>query len=227
MTPGEGCESIRAHLARGAPWDACDAFRTAIAINPDDAELLYWGALAHARAGAGSRAHALLDQAQASPHSSSRLADILSLRGRLWKDAFARASEPAAALAKRARDEYLAAYAQAQDPYPGINPATLSMLLGEADAARQLATEIAARLPAPTASTTGWDHATAGETALLLGAFDRARERYAAARALAAHDAGTIATMRRQVILLARVIPRAAGCSKCCPPPTCWPSPAT
>jgi Tetratricopeptide Repeats-Sensor/Adenylate and Guanylate cyclase catalytic domain len=212
MTPGEACESIRAHLARGAPWDACDAFREAIAITPDDAELLYWGALAHARAGAGSRAHALLDQAQASPHSSSRLADILSLRGRLWKDAFARASEPAAAaaLAKRARDEYLAAYVQAQDPYPGINAATLSMLLGEADAARQLATAIAARLPAPTGSTTGWDHATAGETALLLGAFDRARERYAAARALTAHDAGAIATMRRQVILLARVIPRAA-----------------
>ncbi len=212
MTPGEACDSIRAHLARGAPWDACDAFREAIAINPDDAELLYWGALSHARAGAGSRAHALLDQAQASPHSSSRLTDILSLRGRLWKDAFARASDSAAAvaLAKRARDEYLAAYAQAQDPYPGINAATLSMLLGEAGAARQLATEIAARMPAPTGSTTGWDHATAGETALLLGAFDRARERYAAARALAAHDAGTIATMRRQVILLARVIPRAA-----------------
>jgi hypothetical protein len=212
MTPGEACESIRADLARGAPWEACDVFRQAIAAHPGDAELLYWGALAHARAGAGARAHALLDEAQGSPQAASRLADILSLRGRLWKDAFARALEPAVAteIAKRARDEYLAAYALARDPYPGINAATLSMLLGDGDDARRLATEIAARLPPPSGSSTSWDHATAGETALLLGAFDRARERYAAACALAAQDAGTIATMRRQVALLARVLPRAS-----------------
>src|SRR3989454_3836162 len=148
MTPGETCESIRAHLARGAPWEACDAFREAVATHPGDAELLYWGALAHARAGAGNRAHALLDEAQKSPQSSSRLADILSLRGRLWKDAFARAPEhPAAtATAQRAQDEYLAAYALARDPYPGVNAATLSMLLGDRDAARGLAREVAGRL---------------------------------------------------------------------------------
>jgi len=211
MTPGEACASIRAHLARGAPWDACDAFREATATQPADAELLYWGALAHARAGASSRAQALLDEAQAAPQASSRLSDILSLRGRLWKDAFARAPESAtaSALAKRARDQYLAAYAQARDPYPGVNAATLSMLLSETSAARELATDIASRLPTPSASTTCWDHATAGETALLLGAYDDARERYFAAHALAAKDAGTIATMRRQVVLLARVLPRA------------------
>jgi tetratricopeptide repeat protein/adenylate/guanylate cyclase family protein len=212
MTPGEARDSIRTHLARGAPWDACDAFREAIANHPDDAELLYWGALAHARAGAGSRAHALLDEAQQSPQSFSRLPDILSLRGRLWKDAFGRAPEraDATAVAQRARDEYLAAYALARDPYPGVNAATLSMLLGDGDEARTLANEIAGRLAAQAEVATCWDHATVGETALLLGAFDRARESYAAARALAAHDAGTIATMRRQVTLLTRVIPRAS-----------------
>ena len=46
------CERIRKHLDRGAPWDACDAFREAVEANPDNAELLYWGALAHARSGA-------------------------------------------------------------------------------------------------------------------------------------------------------------------------------
>jgi hypothetical protein len=220
MTPGEASESIRAHLARGAPWDACDAFREAIADHPGDAELLYWGALAHARAGAGNRAHALLDEAQKAPQSSSRLADILSLRGRLWKDAFNRVPERSAAtaVAERARDEYLAAYALARDPYPGVNAATLSTLLGDREVARTLATEIAGRLAAPSQSSTCWDHATAGEVALLLGAFDRARESYAAAYALAANDAGTIATMRRQVNLLARVIPRAAEVLEVLPP---------
>ena len=213
MTPGETCDSIRSHLARGAPWEACDAFREAIANHPEDAELLYWGALAHARAGAGSRAHALLDEAQKSPRSSSRLADILSLRGRLWKDAFARAPEhPSAAIAaQRARGEYLAAYALAHDPFPGINAATLSMLLGDRDAARALANEITGRLATRSESATCWDHATAGEAALLLGELDRARESYAAAGARAGRDAGTIATMRRQVHLLADVIPHARG----------------
>ncbi|HEY2968299.1 MAG TPA: adenylate/guanylate cyclase domain-containing protein [Casimicrobiaceae bacterium] len=208
----DACKRIRRHLELGAPWEACDAFREAIATHPGDAELLYWGALAHARAGAGNRAHVLLDDAQKSPQSSSRLADILSLRGRLWKDAFACDPEhPAAtAAAQRARDEYLAAYALARDPYPGVNAATLSMLLGDRDAAKGLASEVADRLAAQSQSATCWDHATAGEAALLLGAFDRARERYGAACALAAHDAGTIATMRRQVTLLSRVMPRAS-----------------
>src|SRR5258706_339722 len=145
MTPGEACESIRAHLARGAPWDACDTFRDAFANDPGNAELLYWGALAHARAGAGSRAHALLDEAQKSPRSSAVSADILSLRGRLWKDAYGRAPERAAATAvgQRARDEYLAAFTLARDPYPGVNAATLSMLLGDRDAARALRERLA------------------------------------------------------------------------------------
>ncbi len=59
-----GIGEIRAHLDRGAPWDACDAFRGAIGERPNDGELLYWGALAHARAGAAQVAHALLDKAQ-------------------------------------------------------------------------------------------------------------------------------------------------------------------
>src|SRR5512143_1800051 len=80
-------EAVRRHLEGGAPWDACDAFREGIAAHPEDAELLYWGALAHARAGAVHHARTLLDQAQARPESAARLADILSLRGRLWKDA--------------------------------------------------------------------------------------------------------------------------------------------
>ena len=63
--PRDACARIRGHLAQGAPWAGCDAFRDAVAQHPDDAELLYCGALAHARAGATSEAHALLDRAQA------------------------------------------------------------------------------------------------------------------------------------------------------------------
>lgn len=210
----DACRRIRKHLDQGAPWDACDAFREAIARAPGDAELLYWGALAHARSGAKHQAHALLDQAQAAAADPSHLlGEILSLRGRLWKDDLSRAPDKpgATATAERARKEYLAAYALERDPYPGINAATLSLLLGDREAAQALAREIRLRLASQMPPHTCWDHATEGEALLLLGEFERARECYAAARAAAPRDAGTVATMRRQVKLLARVLPEAAG----------------
>jgi tetratricopeptide (TPR) repeat protein len=206
------CARIRRHLEQGAPWDACDAFREARAVFPEDADLLYLGALAHARAGATVRARALLEDAhRVGAADPVRLADILSLRGRLSKDELHRISDAneGRALAKRARDDYLAAFAIAQDPYPGVNAATLSLLLGERAAAEALAQQIVARL-AQVAPFGCWDHATMGEALLVLGQFDRAAQSYAAAYAQIAGDAGSVATMRRQLRLLARAIPESA-----------------
>jgi class 3 adenylate cyclase len=213
IATADACERIRRYLDHGAPWDACDAFREEIAQSRRDAALLYWGALAHARAGATSEAHALLDQAQAAAgDASERLADILSLRGRLWKDAFHRAPESpgATAIAERARKEYLAAYGLQRDPYPGINAATLSLLLGDRAAAQALAREIVVRLAAQASPRTCWDHATAGEAQLILGQLHEARRCYAEAYRNASGDTGSVATMRRQVRLLSRVVPEAA-----------------
>ena len=207
---GEACARIRRHLEQGAPWDACDAFREAIEARPGDAELLYWGALAHARSGAIHAAHALLERSQAASPSADRLSDILSLRGRLWKDAYHRAPDSAGAitLAERARKEYLAAYALRHDPFPGINAATLSWILSDRTDAQRLAKEVVMRLAAHKPRNF-WDVATAGEAELLLGRFEQARQSYAAAYLSAAGDAGSVATMRRQVALLARTLPEA------------------
>ena len=217
------CDRIRTFLKQGAPWDACDAFRSATGAYAESAELLYYGALAHARAGATREAHTLLDRAQPlvgyDPHL---LTEILSLRGRLWKDRLHRAQESKASLesASRARSEYLAAYALERDPYPGVNAATLSLLLGDAKAARTLAREVTAQLALPRASLTCWDHATLGEAQLLLGDIGRAREGYAAAHAGAPEDAGNIASMRRQIRLIARVMPEAIDLLPVLPAPT-------
>lgn len=205
---------IRKHLDHGAPWDACDAFREAQGDAPGDADLLYWGALAYARAGATRRALSLLDQALAAPSpGDTPLDEILSLRGRLWKDRFHRARDAAgqAEFARRARDEYMAAYeVRRENTYPGINAASLSLILGEAARAQALAREVLATLAASAQSMSLWDHATAGEAHLLLGQDALARQRYAQAYALAADDAGSVATMRRQVNLLMPVLPAAA-----------------
>ena len=216
----EACARIRDHLAHGAPWDACDAFRGASSANPDHPELLYCGALAHARAGATHEAHALLDRAQeGAPPAPQLLVEILSLRGRLWKDRLHlhRDAADAAAIAERGRREYMTAYALRRDPYPGINAATLSMILGDRAKARRLAREIADALTAQTATRTCWDYATAGEAQLLLGQYDAARRSYAVAATHAAGDAGSVATMRRQVTLLAGVIPEAVDALKVLP----------
>lgn len=233
LASAETCEGIRRHLEHGAPWDACDAFREAVEQHASDAEILYWGALAHARAGAVGEAHALLNRAQAASDAPARIADILSLRGRLWKDGVHRALEASGAagttdatgpsgateMMERARREYLAAYAVARDPFPGINAATLSLLLGERAAAQALAQEILARLAALPTPRTMWDEATAGEAQLLLGRFVEARQSYAEAYAHAADNAGNVATMRRQLSLLSHAIPEAAAVLRLLPAP--------
>ena len=213
--PGEASadarERILKHLEQGAPWDACDAFREATETHTPDADLLYWGALAHARSGATHAAHALLDRAQESAPTLPRLSEIRSLRGRLWKDAYHRAPDDteAARFVQRARDEYLAAYALDHDTFPGINAATLSLVLGDRTEAERLAREVATHLAAQPAPRNFWDLATAGESQLLLGQFDRARDFYASACRAAQGDAGSVATMRRQIRLLSRALPEA------------------
>jgi hypothetical protein len=205
--------AIRRHLDAGAPWDACDAFREAVAARPDDPALLHEGALAHARAGATHEAHALIDRALAFRPPPRLVVELRSLRGRLWKDGVHRAREgvDTTELARRARDEYLAAYAIAHDPYPGVNAATLSLVLGERERAGALASQVLADLARRASPSSMWDLATAGEAELLAGDPGRARSHYADAVALASGDSGSVATMRRQVKLLARALPEAAA----------------
>jgi tetratricopeptide (TPR) repeat protein len=202
-------ERIRAHLDRGAPWLACDAFRDARVSRPDDAELLYWGALAHARAGATSVAHALLDRCDLACLSPSLRVEALSLRGRLWKDAFQRARGlDASRLLALARAEYLRAHAIAHDPFPGINAASLAMLAGDRDAAVALARDVARALPRSCDAV--WDLATRAEAHLLVGDLDAAARDYIETCARADDQAGVVASMRRQLALLSRALPSAA-----------------
>ncbi|HEY5365406.1 MAG TPA: adenylate/guanylate cyclase domain-containing protein, partial [Casimicrobiaceae bacterium] len=84
-----------------------------------------------------------------------------------------------------------------------------SMLLGDRTDARSRARAVIARLAAQAAALTCWDHASRAEAELLLGHVARAKRSYAEAHAQAPGDAGVVATMRRQVMLLAGVMPQA------------------
>jgi tetratricopeptide repeat protein/adenylate/guanylate cyclase family protein len=164
----------------------------------------------------------LLDRAQAgASEGRGNLTEILSLRGRLFKDAFERAAGDASAagLARRARDEYLRAYAIARDPYPGINAATLSTLLGERSDMERLAREVVASVEQKGVPSSTWDLATLGEALLLTGEFAGAAAQYAAAYRAAGASAGLVAAMRRQLLLLARAVPRASNILHMLPAP--------
>ncbi len=105
------------------------------------------------------------------------------------------------------------------DVYPGINAATLSLLLGDRPAALTLAQQIVERLTGQATRRTFWDDATLGEAQLVLGQFDQAAQSYASAYAQSAGDAGSVATMRRQLQLLARAVPQAADALRQLPAP--------
>lgn len=197
---------IEALLAKGAPWEAIDAFRDARATQGDDATLNYWGALAHARAGAGREALGLLDRARAASPSTDLLHEILCLSGRLAKDRAWGSLDPA--LLAQSRDDYLAAHALRGDAYPGVNAASLSMLLGDRETSIALASAVVADLE-PRTTRTAWDDASLGEALVLLGRVDAARTHYATAAARERGHAGTVASMRRQLLLLGRVLPDA------------------
>ena len=91
-------------------------------------------------------------------------------------------------------------------------------MLGDAPVARALAQGVLSQLMAKTEPLTFWEHATAGEAHLLLGQTALARQSYAIAYEQAPDDAGNVATMRRQVNLLVRVLPEAAEVLDLLPP---------
>jgi class 3 adenylate cyclase len=221
VNQAEAVAQIRAHLDRGAPWDACDAFHDAVARGVADGELYYWGALALARAGATRTAQIVLDGAVFAP-DSDRAVDVASLRGRLWKDAYEHAADDASAhlFARRARDEYLRAYGINGDRYPAVNAATLSLLLGDVAEARRLASEIVEQQSPTAEARNAWHHATFGEAELLRGRVELSTQHYREAFRLCGESAGIVASMRRQLRLLAPVLADAAAMLSILPAPS-------
>lgn len=135
--------------------------------------------------------------------SERRLAtDIAALLGRLEKDRFRTAATPQEARvhATRAAAAYATAHDIARSPFAAVNRATMTLLAGDAPAARQLARPHRDdRSPAPSY----WSLATPAEALLICGEREAARRQFhAAALATDATD-GARATTRRQLRLIA------------------------
>ena len=203
--PARYAAHARQALALGSPGFAFDVCSEARSRFPADRELGYLAALALANGGSSGEAARLLRELLAAG-DGARQSDLLSLAGRVAKERWSRLPEGAERreAGEQARGFYRRAFESSRDWFPGINAATMSLLTGQADESRRLAHEV--RTLCGAGEGDAWCCATLGEAALLLGEQDAAAQWYRKAAALAGRRHGDIASMRRQVKLLAPAI---------------------
>lgn len=180
----------------------------------DDLRLEYLAALALARSGNVSKTTELADKLLDSPQLDDSLkSDALSLKGRLHKDLYQRSGNVADAA--RSASFYQQAFEVKHDWFPCINAATMSLIAGQAEPAARLAASVielaSVDLKKPGGDQDYWLLATLGEAHMICGDMSEARRFYGAAVkiALENQDEGSVASMRRQVQLMARRLPEA------------------
>jgi len=199
-------------LGMGEPLLAYNAVQGALAERPNDVRLRQLKGLALARSGALQRAR---DELQALRDEGFTDGETLGLLARTHKDlalaiddTVEREQQLAAAF-----ELYAAGYrgsaqrgATADAYYTGINAATMALLRGDVDSARNLARDVE-ELCKQALEDCGtedayWPQATLAEAALILGDDDAARHRYATAAELAGSRFGNLSSTKHQARLL-------------------------
>jgi class 3 adenylate cyclase/tetratricopeptide (TPR) repeat protein len=205
-------------LKQGHPTLALEVASRGLAETayPNDLDLMYCRALALARSGNPTRAswfvQDILGRAELPP---TILSDSLSLAGRIRKDLAIRTTDPNVRIDRfrEALGFYKQAFDQSEDTFPGINAATLALLVGDAELSRTIATKVRAGVLAEFdkrgQDSDSWLLATIAEASLLLGDATGARTNYAKAVRLSrdTNSEGDIASMLRQLRLLREHLP--------------------
>jgi len=205
----------RQAITLGSPGLAFDILSEGRVRFPANLALGYLSALALANGGSSGHAARLLRELLSGEGGGALRSDILSLAGRVAKDRWSKLPEGAerAAAGAQARVHYRQAFDLSREYFPGINAATMSALTGEPEEGRRIAREVRALClaRAEAGEDDFWIRATLGEACLLLGENAAAAEWYRQAAAAAVRRHGDIASMRRQVLLLA---PRTDGAAE-------------
>ena len=209
-------------LARGEPLQAYNAAQSGLQHWPGHVRLRQLQALALARSGDAERANLLLAALADEGHGD---AETLAMLARTHKD-LALAAQDGALRAQhldagyrlyaRAFDDARRGGSDADAYYAGINAATLAVLQGQLELARNIARDVRTICLRDATSGEGasgryWRQATLGEAALILGDAAEAACSYARAAALAAGRPGDISSTRRQARLLAAHLPALAA----------------
>ncbi len=138
--------------------------------------------------------------------------ETLGLLARTYKDLAREAGSPdeRQGSLQQALRFYLEAYRRSGGYWPGINAATVALLLGDRPRASALARDVRAqclRLSEESTAEAGyWIAATLGEAALVLGNRDEAQTHYAKAATLGRRRFGALASTRRNARLILQEI---------------------
>jgi len=205
-------------LKQGNPTVALELAARAVdaTFYPGDHDLLYCRPLALVNSGNPTRADLFVRKLLERDDLPQAIRiEALSLAGRIRKDLAARSADPSARLSRLrgALKYYDQAFELSGDTFPGINAATLSLLVGEKDRSRVIAVKVCdsvlAALDQPGKDKDYWLLATLGEAYLHLGDITAAHGRYAQAVRLAreGYNDGDIASMLRQLRLLREHLP--------------------
>ncbi len=199
---------------KGQSLLACDIASEGLGFWIGDPALLQTKALALARMGSAEQARTLLSELAGTDDE-----ETAGISARTFKDLWLRTGD--AADLRQARDNYLNAYQSQPDRYwTGINAATLSWALGEAEEAVNLAGKISAdcavRLSAP-GKEEYWLRATLAEADLILAASANTQESdrrwrtvenlYGQARAAAADNLGNVFSTWRNARIVLQHLP--------------------
>ncbi|MDH5763153.1 MAG: TRAFs-binding domain-containing protein [Nitrospinota bacterium] len=187
-----------------------------------DPTLAHLAVLSLARSGATTQAEHLYRKVKALLPPTE---ENLSLEARLYKDQFLKATDPATktSLGKKARDLYLAAYRINKNYYPGINAATLSLIIGDKKSCHRLAREVLKLCNQNSVVYSGEDYyveVTRAEANLLLGNEDQIAPILSHACRSNAPDYGKLSTTWKQLSLICEYRGIATDCIEAIRPPT-------
>ena len=193
-------------ISAGHPTRAFELVRTGLHDHADEPTLQYLSALALARGGNASaameRVNKLLQVPGLEPHL---MVESYSLAGRIAKDQYAQTHRVEDAA--QAASLYEQAHHLSTNSFPSINAATMALLANQPAQARAfavLAEQYAiGERQQPARNQDYWLLATLGEACLHLGKQQEAVQWYRQAVEHVAGQLGDIASMRRQVQLLA------------------------
>ena len=190
---------VKRALSAGEFLTAYDAAKTTVENHPEDAWLQQRMALALAQMGSSRRAQEILDALVAKDPANR---ETLSILGRTYKDRWCLEPEKEDYL-RQAFDCYNRAFeVPPPDSYPGINAATIAVLLKEKDKAGRIAKtvlELCQKQPDDY-----WKHATVAEALVVLGDTEGAKTAYRAAVAAESDNLRAFSSTRKQARVLSR-----------------------
>lgn len=170
-------------LKLGEAFVAFDIAEEGLQAFPGDLRLIQLQALALARTGATRRANAILEQLRLSGHKDEETLGILA---RTHKDFWQLAADPDEKRKhlKTSYELYLEGYNRNKGYYTGINAASMGLIYGEKDAAREIAQAVVdmclnkLAVLGPDSDEAYWLEATLAEAYLILGDVPQAEHYY-------------------------------------------------